>query len=114
MTDIISRAAVIRRLDQRIAYQNTALSALSLESGSRLFVAERLALLRELRAEVVEMATPLHVCGHCGAVYEDVEAWLRLPWKGQLELDGPALELRDCGCGNTIAVEATRVEGDGR
>lgn len=49
-------------------------------------------------------APPPKVCG-CGREH-DAFAWARLPFVGLMDLgDGAALELRNCSCDSTLAVE---------
>lgn len=43
-------------------------------------------------------------CNCCGREYSRDE-WLSLPWVGLQPPDAPELELRNCGCRSTIAVE---------
>lgn len=44
----------------------------------------------------------------CGAVHTHTE-WIRLPFVGhQPDYVGGLLELRNCGCGSTIAVQVVR------
>ncbi len=49
-------------------------------------------------------------CACCGAAH-DLAAWLALPLRGRQVDEIEDLELRDCGCGSTLAVA---IEPDGR
>lgn len=49
-------------------------------------------------------APPPKVCTCCGTPH-DAFAWSRLPYVGVMRDEEGAIELRNCGCGSTIAVE---------
>ncbi len=57
----------------------------------------------EQRADTIP---PVKRCG-CGVAYS-VEAWAGLPYVGIMADEHERLELRNCRCGSTIAIELAR------
>jgi hypothetical protein len=49
---------------------------------------------------------PIKTCGCCGKTYTAQE-WAALPLLGRMRMDGESLELRNCSCRSTLAMEVS-------
>ncbi len=66
------------------------------------------ALIREDEAARATLPAPPDKICACGRTHDAFE-WARLPLVGEMDDgDGGVLELKNCGCGSTLAVEVPR------
>ena len=54
--------------------------------------------------QVAKTLPPIKRC-HCGMCF-DAESWARLPYVGIMDDGVDRLELRNCACSSTLAIEA--------